>query len=83
MEEKIFDSPTKILEVLKEQKISPRNMFFGFIDAIYERLMNHPDTINGAPSEDFFIQGLVAITGDPESFKSALDEFMDIFNMKY
>ena len=81
--DKKFDSPEKIFEVLKEQKIAPKNMYFGFISVIYSLLLDHSYTINGAPAEDFFIQGLIAITGNPESFKVALDEFMYVSNMNY
>ena len=81
--DKKFDSPEKILVALKEQKIPPKNTYFGFISKVYSLLLDHSYTINGALAEDFFIQGLIAITGNPESFKVALEEFMYVFNMKY
>lgn len=81
--DKKFDSPEKILEALKKQKIPPKNLYFGFISEVYSLLSDHSYTINGAPAEDFFIQGLIAITGNPESFKVALDEFMYVSNMNY
>ena len=81
--DKKVDSPEKIFEVLKEQKIAPKNLYFGFISEVYSLLLDHSYTINGALAEDFFIQGLIAITGNPESFKVALEEFMYVFDMKY
>ena len=55
-------------------------MYLAFIDSIHNCLSNHAEKINGAPAEDFFIQGLIAITGDVESFQVALNYFID---MKY
>ena len=80
MEEKKFDSAEKILEALAKEKIRPERMYLAFIDSIHNCLSNHAEKINGAPAEEFFIQGLIAITGDVESFQVALNYFID---MKY
>ena len=78
MKEEKFDSAEKIMEELKKEKIPPMHMYLGFIQSVYDAL--HPGfrVINGAPAEEFFIQGLIAITGDIESFKVALEYFINL-----
>ena len=77
MEEKKFDSATKILDELKKENVNPIRAYFGFIELIHNLLSSYHSEINGAPAQDFFIQGLIAITGDPEAFEVALEYFMN------
>ena len=77
---KKFDSAEKILESLKKENIDPIRMYFAFIDSVHTVLSNYYTEINGAPAQEFFIQGLIAITGDIEAFEVALEYFM---NTKY
>ena len=85
--EKKFDSAEEIMEYLRKEKITPERMYLGFINSIYDVLHRSFRVINGSPAEDFFIQGLITIPADVESFKAALDyfmkEYMDQYNMKY
>ena len=73
---KKFDSATKILDELKKENVNPIRMYYGFIEQIHILLSNYYAEINGAPAQAFFIQGLIAITGDPEAFEVALEYFM-------
>lgn len=79
MKEEKFDSAEKILEELKKEKIPPERMYLGFIQSVYDSLHPGFKVINGAPAEDFFIQGLIAITGDIEAFKFALEYFINLY----
>ena len=76
MEEKKFDSATAIFDALKKENVNPIRMYYGFIESIHTMISNYHTEINGAPAQDFFIQGLIAITGDPEAFEVALEYFM-------
>lgn len=78
MEEKKFDSVEDILKISEENHIPMYNMNLGFIVNLYNYLESQCDgLIYGCPPKDFFIQGLITIAADPESFEQALESFMD------
>lgn len=82
MEEKKFDSVEDILKLSEEKHIPMYNIHLGFIVNLYDYLESECNSfIYGIPAKDFFIQGLISIAADPESFEQALESFMDKKNL--
>ena len=80
--EKKFNSVEEVLKISEENHIPMYNIHLGFIVNLYDYLeSNGTGFIYEAPAKDFFIQGLISIAADPESFEQALESFMDKKNL--
>lgn len=75
--EKKFDSAKDLENFIKRNKFRIEDLYKGYIDTMASYLTTRlAGKINGAPAVDFFIQGLIAISIDPNAFKSTLEKYI-------
>lgn len=75
--EKKFDSAEEIVKYCEKNKLPIEDIYRGYIHTMVTYLTENPGVcMFGASSDDFFIQGLISITANPEAFKSVLNEYL-------
>ena len=75
--DKKFDSAEEIAKYCEKEKLPIEDIYRGYIHTMVTYLTENPGVcMFGASSDDFFIQGLISITANPDAFKFVLNEYL-------